>query len=412
MSLFRPEVFEAQRRKLHGDVILVQPLSLKVIAAMFIVIGATLLTFAATREYTRKETARGYIVPETGTTAVRATRGGELMDLLVVEGQSVAIGAPLFESRLDVETSDGFVSERRLDSLQERLFQVDMREAEMKNRFQTERQRLQSIVTGLEAEVKTMARRADLQAEVTRVAEERLAKFGRLLREEVISQIEYDSIERQSYDSRLALSTLEQQKLASDSSLRNARFQLGSLPSQKREEVSRLAAERAQLEEVRASVDAQTTYIVRAPVSGTISAIGGRVGEQMDPLRPVVVIIPDDTPLEAIILVPSSASGFIAVGNEVNLLLDAFPYQKFGSVSATVKEVSATPFLPGELVGPINYGEPVYRVRATLSREAILAYGEDVALKPGMTLVGDIVLDRRTILEWMFEPLLAAARRT
>ena len=57
MSLFRQEVFEAQRKKLHGDVILVQPLSLKLIALMAVIIGSILLTFAGTREYTRKERA-------------------------------------------------------------------------------------------------------------------------------------------------------------------------------------------------------------------------------------------------------------------------------------------------------------------------------------------------------------------
>ena len=411
MSLFRPEVFEAQRRKLHGDVIFVQPVSLKVMALIFIVIGATLLTFAATREYTRKETAFGYIVPETGTTAVRPTRGGELVELLVVEGQTVEAGAPLFRSRVDVETGEGFVSERRLDSLRERVFQVDMRESEIKNRFQTEEQRLRSLVSGLEAEVATLERSTDIQREVSRVADERLAKFERLLGEDVVSQVEFDSVQRQSFDARLSLETLDQRRLARESSLRDARFQLRGLPSQRREEFSRLAAERAQLSEAKASVDAQTTYIMRAPVAGQVSAIGGRVGEQLDPARPVVVIVPTDQPLEAVILVPTASSGFIEPGQDVNLLLDAFPYQKFGTLPATVKEISQTPFLPGELAGPVGFDRPVYRVRASLSREAIRAYGDDVALKPGMTLIGDIVLDRRSILEWMFEPLFAAARR-
>ena len=371
MSLFRPEVLEAQRRKLHGDVILVQPLSLKLIALMFIVVGAALLTFAGTREYTRKETARGFIVPETGTTAVRAMRGGELVDLLVIEGQIVDLGTPLFESQVDVETREGRVSERRLDSLQERMFQIDLRETEMKNRFQGEELRLKSLVQGLQAEVVTMSRRHDLQVEVVRVADDRLKKFGNLLREEVISQVEYDAIQRQSLEAKITLESLEQQKIASTNSLRNEEFQLRSLPTQKREESIRLAAERAQLNEARASVDAETTYIVRAPVKGKITSVGGRLGEQLDPSRPVVTIVPVDTPLEAIILVPSSASGFIEPGNEVNLLLDAFPYQKFGSVSATVKEISATPFLPGELISPINYPEPVYRVKASLSLSLI-----------------------------------------
>ena len=411
MSLFRQEVFEAQRKKLHGDVILVQPLSLKLIALMAVIIGSILLTFAGTREYTRKETARGFIVPETGTTSVRATRGGELLDLMVFEGQIVEVGTPLFESRVDVETSEGFVSERRLDSLNERLFQIDLRETEMKTRFKGEELRLRSLISGLEAEVEAMGRRIELQGEVSQITNERLEKFRKLLQDEVISQVEFDSLQRQSLDAMLALESLKQQKISSESTLRNSKFELGGLPTQSREEEIRLAAERAQLKEVLASIDADTTYIVRAPVSGVISSVSARPGEQLNPNRPIITLIPSDSPLEAIILVPSSASGFIEEGHDVNLLLDAFPYQKFGSVSAVVTEVSATPFLPGEFIGPIEYSEPVYRVRASLSRELISAYGEDVPLKPGMTLVGDIVLDRRSILGWMFEPLLAATNR-
>ncbi|MFT6437607.1 MAG: membrane fusion protein, partial [Candidatus Azotimanducaceae bacterium] len=37
---------------------------------------------------------------------------------------------------------------------------------------------------------------------------------------------------------------------------------------------------------------------------------------------------------------------------------------------------------------------------------SISAYGKAVALKEGMSLKADIVLDRRSLLEWLFEPLL------
>ena len=305
MSLFRQEVFEAQRKKLHGDVILVQPLSLKLIALMAVIIGSILLTFAGTREYTRKETARGFIVPETGTTSVRATRGGELLDLMVFEGQIVEVGTPLFESRVDVETSEGFVSERRLDSLNERLFQIDLRETEMKTRFKGEELRLRSLISGLEAEVEAMGRRIELQGEVSQITNERLEKFRKLLQDEVISQVEFDSLQRQSLDAMLALESLKQQKISSESTLRNSKFELGGLPTQSREEEIRLAAERAQLKEVLASIDADTTYIVRAPVSGVISSVSARPGEQLNPNRPIITLIPSDSPLCLLYTSPS-----------------------------------------------------------------------------------------------------------
>lgn len=411
MSLFRKEVFDAQRRKLHGDVILVQPLGLKLIAGMLAVVGALLLTFAATREYTRKETALGYIAPESGVTAVRATRGGVLTNLMVSEGSPVEVGTPLFESRLDIETGDGFVSERRKDSLQDRLFQLDLRVADLDTRFDAEERRLRALISSLEAELQALARSRDIQREATRVATERFERYAKLLEEEVISGIEFEAAQSQSLNAKLSLESLQQQYLAKQATLRDARFQLGALATQKREEASRLASERSQVDESLASVDAQSNYMVRSPIRGRVSAVSAQPGELLEPGRTVVILVPDDTPLEAVILVPSAASGFIAPGQDVNLLMDAFPYQKFGSLPATVVDISDAPFLPGDLVSPIPVDRPMYRVRASLDRASVSAYGEDVPLKPGMTLVGDIVLDRRSILEWMFEPLFAAANR-
>lgn len=411
MSLFRQEVFHAQRRKLHGDVILVQPVGLKVIAIMFAVIGSLLLTFAATREYTRKESALGYITPESGITAVRATRGGVLTNLLVSEGSVVDVGTPLFESRLDIETGDGFVSERRKDSLQERLFQLDLRESDLDVRFSSEETRLRSLVSSLDSELQAISRSRDIQKEAARVATDKFERYTRLLDEEVISGVEYESAQSQNLNAQLSLESMQQQYLAKQAAMQNARYQLSGLATQKREEESRLASERSQIEESLAAVDAQSNYMMRSPIRGRVSAVSAQPGELLDAGRTVVQLVPESTPLEAVILVPSASSGFIAPGQEVNLLLDAFPYQKFGSLPATVTDVSDSPFMPGDLVAPVPLDRPMYRVRASLERDAVYAYGEDVPLKPGMTLVGDIVIDRRSILEWMFEPLFAVAKR-
>jgi membrane fusion protein len=50
--------------------------------------------------------------------------------------------------------------------------------------------------------------------------------------------------------------------------------------------------------------------------------------------------------------------------------------------------------------------EAVYRVDVTLERQNVAALGQEVPLRPGMLVNADILLERRTLLEWLFEPVL------
>lgn len=52
---------------------------------------------------------------------------------------------------------------------------------------------------------------------------------------------------------------------------------------------------------------------------------------------------------------------------------------------------------------------PLYRVQVKLDRQFVLAYGKDEPVKPGMALQADVLMDRRSLLEWVFEPLYGMA---
>ena len=43
--------------------------------------------------------------------------------------------------------------------------------------------------------------------------------------------------------------------------------------------------------------------------------------------------------------------------------------------------------------------------------QAIKAYGETLALKPGLTLEADVLQERRKVWEWVLEPVLAARQQ-
>lgn len=94
-------------------------------------------------------------------------------------------------------------------------------------------------------------------------------------------------------------------------------------------------------------------------------------------------------------------------GQELRILYDAFPYQKFGAYRGHIISVSHAIVTGAETSGPIVLKEPVYRVTAALDREDIDAYGQKIALQPDMLLKADVLLERRSLMSWLLDPLLS-----
>jgi membrane fusion protein len=96
----------------------------------------------------------------------------------------------------------------------------------------------------------------------------------------------------------------------------------------------------------------------------------------------------------------------------VALSLQAFPYQRYGTVPGIVRTVSTTVLAPTEVGFPgLDLIEPVFRIRVSLSREAMHAYGQAIPIQSGMLVSADIVFDRRTLLQWVFDPIYAVGLR-
>jgi len=77
-----------------------------------------------------------------------------------------------------------------------------------------------------------------------------------------------------------------------------------------------------------------------------------------------------------------------------------------------------TPLQAGELAAlPIAGaasaadGEPLYRITVALQRQSVDAYGQAQPLTAGMQIEADVLLERRSLIEWIFEPLLGLAGR-
>ncbi|TXI80787.1 MAG: HlyD family efflux transporter periplasmic adaptor subunit, partial [Cupriavidus sp.] len=204
------------------------------------------------------------------------------------------------------------------------------------------------------------------------------------------------------------LAQLEQTQATRKSSLDEAERAAAQVAAQARAQMAGLAASRAEVAQMAANADGSRAYVLRAPVSGRVTAITGRVGAPVGPQTSLMTIVPEGSRLRAELLVPSSAIGFTKAGQDVRLAIDAFPYQRYGTLPGRVLTVAESPVSKQDPAGAVI---SVYPVRVTLRDEYINAFGRREALVPGMTLTARIVTEKQSLLEWLFEPLFAVKRR-
>jgi membrane fusion protein len=150
---------------------------------------------------------------------------------------------------------------------------------------------------------------------------------------------------------------------------------------------------------------ARTDLAITAPVSGTVTGILAKPGQPASAGAPLATILPSGARLEAQLLVPTRAAGFVRQGQSVSLRYRAFPYQRFGSHRGEIQELDKTIITAHDLALPVSIDEPVYRVTVRLNEENVMAYGDRIPLQAGMLLDADIAIDRRRLIEWMLSPI-------
>jgi len=212
------------------------------------------------------------------------------------------------------------------------------------------------------------------------------------------------------------LIALERQRAAHLREIAALQAERRELPLRSRAAQGEIERDLALVAQQSAENAARQRIVVRAPQDGTVSAVVAEAGQSVAAAGAMASLIPADTRLQAQLFAPSSAIGFVRPDQTVMLRYQAFPYQKFGHQSGQVVQISKAPLQPSELAGmplagAMASGEPLYRITVRLDKQDVAAYGATQSLAPGMQLDADVVLDRRRLIEWLFEPVLGIASR-
>jgi membrane fusion protein len=269
----------------------------------------------------------------------------------------------------------------------------------------SERDRLTAVIRGLETEIAQLQGQIKLQSERLQVAEGDLSTGDQLKAKGYMTAVELRKRQVGVLEQKQVLSGLQQQLAAKQNQLVEARSSLGQLPTLMAQKVQTLRNELSTIEQRIAEIKGRGAYVIRAPTTGVVSTLQATVGQNADPQRLQLEILPEDSVLQAELFLPARAVGFVEAGQPVRIMYDAFPYQHFGTYRGEVVKVSQTILTSSDVAGPIKLTEPGYRVTAALERPDINAYGKAVALQPDMLLKADIILEKRSLISWLTNPL-------
>lgn len=362
----------------------------------------------------------GQLVPQGRVYKVQPVSQGEVMRLLVQEGDFVRAGqvlATLDSRMLEAEMSrlQQSLSAYRLQLIQsQELLHRTALEAEMRWAIAKSQAQAQSASL-TEAQVAVATQQELLkQTEIDQTAyQARLARLKPLVEAGAIAQEQLFEVEQSLRDRQrvqiqsegdLQRAIASAQKYQAEFAQQQSEVQRSHL--EKRQRLQQIQVNVSELEakikETETLLNAAETQIqstmLTAPIAGTISALHiDNVGEVVQPGLTIAEIAPIDSPLVLSAKIPNQQAGLVQVGMPAQVKVDAFPYQEYGVLSGTVLTVSPAA-KDDQRLGP------VYEVEISLDRSTIRHQGQTILLRAGQTATAEIVLRQRRILDVLLDP--------
>ncbi|MAB62358.1 MAG: HlyD family efflux transporter periplasmic adaptor subunit [Pseudoalteromonas sp.] len=412
MSLFRKEAIAQQSERLTGVITLAQPLSIKLTVATLSSVAAAAIVFLFTAEYSRKETVRGFLMPSKGVIQSFANQGGTIEKLHVKEGDSVIKGQALASIVVQQNDSQGLdLSSQLVEQLTEQIKLLNHEVMQTKVLQKQEILNLEAQQTLLYEEKLALQSQLTLADEKLDLLQSQQANFNQLNKSGYLSNIEREQQQQALLDVKQEKQNLARILMQQNNQLSKLRFNLANVPQQYALRISNLKREISDTQNQLSQLKSNYSYTITASNNGVVTGIQVVEGEVLSQAKLLLHIIPEGSELVAELLLPTRSAGFVEIGNETRLRFDAFPYQRFGFINSTISRIDKALITPNEVRLPITLQEPVYRLRATLSQQQMSAYGKAFELKSGMLFEADIMLEQRTLIEWLLEPLYSLKGR-
>ena len=411
--LFRQQAIDEKRATGLGTIYLDISLSQRILVIAFAFVCCLLCSFLYFAEYTRREQASGILLPTAGLIEITAEAPGTVTHVHGAQGENITGGAPLISISSEKissgvgATTDEVIAQLRSqkEKLASDIFNLNILKEKQETSLKNHIDLLKLQLNSANGQLDLLRRQVDMNLKM-------LDKIRPLEIKGYISALQIQQQESGLLDQQVQLTTASRAQLDIQQQLRSQQEQLDQLPLTMQTQRHDLERKVSDIDQTLAQNELQRSSELTSPVSGVVASSLAIVGQPVTAGQILMVIAPTGSPLKARLLLPTKSIGFIKAGDKVVLRYQAFPYQKFGLHTGRVIDVARSPLLPAQastLIGQ-QLQEPMYTVDADIDEQEIEAYGGKQKLKPGMQIDADILLDRRTLFEWVFDPLYSAGK--
>ncbi len=415
---FKPHLVEIEERP-------VSPLGRKILWAIliFMTIAALWLYFGKTDVVI---SARSTVIPMGDLKTIQSLATGSVKKIYVKEGDAVKKGEPLIEIDPTVEETNIEAKKRtlallkleamKLNSLIEgKAFVVpegtDPRIKTMiEGMYRSEREGMVEQLGLIEQQSRQIEEKIDatkIDMENTDRMYRMVAMQERRLRKvlDIIARRDYERVKREMLGYRSRASQLSHTIAAYNEQLQELQRRKQAMVENFK---SKLYEDLSQREKQIASLSAEIeTYeyrkqkqILASPVDGVIGKLAvNTIGAVVTPAQALVTIVPKEVPIQIKAKVMNKDIGFVKVGMEAKIKIDAYNFQRYGLIDGNVTKIGATAIEDKKL-------GMVYEVFVTPKRTWLEVEGEKRYLIPGMMATTELKVGERRIIEFFVYPLI------
>jgi membrane fusion protein len=416
--LFRPESLKARQTAWLGEASLALGLPTAVTTMVAIVLAAAMVALITFETYARRVNVFGIIVPKGGLIEVSSTTTGWIESLHVDDRAEVEVGTLLYRLKLDTTTSNGETQQQVIRSL---IAQRQILEDEIvrKTQIRAEQERtLEGRVANLGQQIEQTGAEIEIQQAFEQELNADYVEFSRLVARAIATRTQRDTRRQAWMASRSKLEDLKSGKLRLEAQLIEAEYQLATDELQAAIEAQQIQI--AKIDQQIADSEARQSIEIRSPSPGIATGVVGRTGQLVTVGTPLLTIVPERAEMQAELLAPSSAIGFIREGHRILLRYSAFPYQKFGQYWGTVVDISRAAMPMQQMAVPASpsrakerakeVASRFYRITVQLDSQEVRIYDRAEPLPASMDVEGIVLLDERPLYQWIFEPLYGLRR--
>ncbi len=411
---------------------------LRVLLAML----AILLLWALIGRIDIVATAQGKLVPEGYVKIVQPAESGIVREILVKEGETVTQGQVLM--RLDAVLSQAdersLFTDYHTANLTIRRIDSELAGTPLKREEGDPDTVFQQAETQLSANQHAHADAVELERRVLASAQTQL-KAAKEIHDKIEGALDFYVRERQAFEDlaakglvgRLALLEKERTLLEQEQDLRTqvhairaareeiaqAQQRLVQLESDRRRsllsERSEAAAKTERLRQELAKVrHRQDLLELKAPHEGTIKDVATHtIGTVVSPGTVLMTVVPVSGKMRAEVFVSNHDIGFISLGQQVKVKLDTYEFQRYGMLEGTVNYVSADAVEDDAAQAPTAMARQqglAYRALIELGTDALERDGARFGLAPGMRVNAEILIGRRSVMEYLLSPISKTVR--